>query len=212
MKTITETTAETTCATDFDLIGRIARGEDSDGNSLGELFSRYNISLRIYLLSNSLSNESNVDDILQSTWAHLMQMKEENFDPSKGAFSTWLHTVTARVARNYHRRLRRLKRGGYIKHYSLDEIPAEIGEPSFDCRVGERPYGPVDIAMAKEVCKLVKEALEDLPIKGRNAIEMVYIKGQTFRVAAQRVGMSRGTLEYRCRVARKTIAYHLSEV
>lgn len=84
-------------ATDEDLVGRLARGEES---ALAELLRRYERPLSSFLYRHTGGRD--VEDLYQETWLRVVR-HAARFDVER-RFSTWLYQIALNLARDWHRR------------------------------------------------------------------------------------------------------------
>jgi len=84
-------------ATDEELVGRLARGEES---ALAELLRRHERSLSSFLYRRTGGRD--VEDLYQETWVRVLRHARD-FDTSR-RFSTWLYQIALNLARDWHRR------------------------------------------------------------------------------------------------------------
>ncbi len=203
--------------TDARLMELADKGGESGRESLGTLFIRHNTALKIFLLARGHIGESDIEDIVQQTWTHLLEVlgvSKNSFDPRKGVFRPWLCAIGVNLSRNFHRYNKRIHRGGGIIHHHLHAIPKREGdEPMWDNKTRQQPYPhPLEIAIVNEQRRYVREAVRELPDKNRLAIEAVWLDGKTFRGFANESGIARRTLENRCMRAKKMMRGSLSQV
>ena len=203
--------------TDMELMECVANkntvGMESHGmDALGEIYNRYNDSMRIFLLLGKHANTSNVDDIIQLTWTRMVEMDGDKYTQSKGEFSTWLFTIAVRIASNFYIHLRRAKRGGQIHHHKLNDLRDKKDDPMSDLRIGSTPSGPVADAISKERCQRVRDAIGQLPKKYQEAIRLVFLEDQSIRKAATNSGLSVNSIVYRCQQAKRLMAIRLAHI
>lgn len=84
-------------ATDEELVGRLARGEEV---ALAELLRRYERPLASFLYRHTGGRD--VEDLYQETWMRVLR-SANRFDTER-RFSTWLYKIALNLARDWHRR------------------------------------------------------------------------------------------------------------
>lgn len=205
---------DTKQSTDKQLMGIVGEGGDAGRESLGALYIRHNTALTVFLQTRGHIGEYYVEDIVQQTWTHLLEVSKNSFDPEKGAFRPWLCAIGINLSRNFHRYNKCFHRGGGVIHHHLHAIPKREGdEPMWDNKVRWQPSPrPLEIAIVHEQCDYIHTAIRKLPDKYRQVIEAIWFDGKTFKEFAHETGISRRTLEDRCMRAKKMMAKSLSQV
>lgn len=199
--------------TDKRLMELVDEGGKDGKESLGTLFIRHTTALKIFLLTRGFIGDDYVEDIVQQTWTHLLEVPKNSFDSEKGAFRPWICSIGANLARNFHRYARRIRQGGRILHFHLHAIPKQEGEPIWDNRIRQEPYpSPVKVAIVNEQCQYVRNAIQKLPEKHRQVMEAVWLDEKTFRGFADETGITRGTLEYLILMSKEMMSKSLSLV
>jgi RNA polymerase sigma-70 factor (ECF subfamily) len=84
-------------ATDEDLIGQVARGDEL---ALRELLRRYERPLSHFIYRHTEGRD--VEDLYQETWLRVVRAAKR-FDPGR-RFSTWLFQIAVNLCRDWHRR------------------------------------------------------------------------------------------------------------
>ena len=114
------------------------------------------------------------------------------FDPGKGALRTWLGTLAHRRAVDYVRREEARRRRDHAVQSRVTRDP-DVEE----------------MALALMTAERVREALETLPSEQREAIQLAYFDGKTYREVAVVMGIPEGTAKSRLRFALRRIAITL---
>ena len=135
------------------------------------------------------------EDMIQSTFVHLLSSEDSAYDPKKSAPLTWLTNVVNRRCLNALRDERVVMAQhsiSYTKHAEAPDATLEADEAALarDHRLGQLN----DL--------IDRDTTIDLNI--RLAIESHYIKGVDLETVARDVGMSRRTLTRRIREALDT--------
>jgi len=199
---------------DEQLMELVNAGGEVGREAFGELYLRHNEALTIFLLTRRHLSVLDIEDIVQQVWTNLFEVGRCSFDPARGPFRPWLCAVGTNLYRNFYRDKHRLQRGGKILHHHLHMIPkGEGGEPVVDKRTGKTscPH-PVEEAIVQERRAVVRDNIQRLPTKNRQAMEAIWLDEKTFRGFAQESNIPKRTLEYRCKRARDMMSRSLSQV
>jgi len=161
------------------LLVRVGRGDE---HAFVELFERVSsqvlgVSLRV-LRDRALAEEVS-QEVMVEVWK-----KADRFDPDRGSASGWITTLT-------HRR-------------AVDRVRSEQAGRDRDDRVSRRDEPRAFDAVADEVeVRLdhwqVRQAMSSLTDRQREAIELAYFGGHTYREVARVLGIPEGTAKSRLR-------------
>jgi RNA polymerase sigma-70 factor, ECF subfamily len=180
----TEPLTETQSADDATLVARIAEG---DGHALETLYDRY--SRVVYSFSlRMLADTNSAEDLTQEVFLRLWR-QGGSYQHSRGAFLTWLLSVTHNMAID---EIRRRKRR-----------PVAVDGADDDQTLSALPDTRTDVENAAWLTSLhaiVREALQDIPQSQRHAIELAYFSGLTQREIAERLNEPLGTIKTRMRL------------
>jgi RNA polymerase sigma-70 factor, ECF subfamily len=180
----TEPLTETQSADDATLVARIAEG---DGHALETLYDRY--SRVVYSFSlRMLADTNSAEDLTQEVFLRLWR-QGGSYHHSRGAFLTWLLSVTHNMAID---EIRRRKRR-----------PVAVDGADDDQTLSALPDTRTDVENAAWLTSLhaiVREALQDIPQSQRHAIELAYFSGLTQREIAERLNEPLGTIKTRMRL------------
>ena len=173
--------AETPSVSDGDLLGRVSA---HDVNALDALYDRY--AANVYAVSCRILREPRdaeevVQDIFWQRWQGRIR-----YDPTRGRFSTWLHTVT----RN--RSIDRLRRRQVATRGAMRQEDAP--EPHHD-------ETPETDAQQSDQREAVRRALSQLSRDQRKALELCFYDGLSHREVADRLEAPLGTVKSRIRAA-----------
>jgi RNA polymerase sigma factor (sigma-70 family) len=141
-----------------------------------------------------VTSESLVDDAFQETFVVLAQRAHKIRSPNQ--LSSWLYGVAMRTSRHVMRRAG--DRGLSIVHLPsncLDAIPNTYLESS----------SPEEAANDARTSKALNEELERLPDRYRSPLVLCYLMGETHGSAAQKLGVPRGSIAQRVRVAKQKL-------
>ncbi len=162
---------------DADLASRVAAGPPGDGEALRALHGRY--AERLYGVAyRILRDAGEAQDVLQETWIRLCR-HAGRYDPSR-SLSAWLLRIAGNLARNRRRWLR------VRRWVALPTTPAE--EPA-DAR------SPLGDAEASDDRGRLREALECLRPRQRDALLLHYSEGMSIEDVAQALGIPVGTVK-----------------
>jgi RNA polymerase sigma-70 factor (ECF subfamily) len=164
---------------------RLLAGEDA---ALGEVYDQYS-SFVYGLAQRVIGDPRAAEDVSQEVFLHIWEHPEA-FDPARGAMRTWLGTLA-------HRR-------------SVDYIRREEARRRRNLReASRRPTSIPDVeemATALVAAERVREALDVLPREQRQAIQLAYFEGKTYRQVAEVLGIPEGTAKSRLRLGLRRIA------
>jgi len=168
-------------AEDESSLRRLASGDQAAAARLYDRHARplYSLILRI------LGNETEAEDVLQEVFAQAF-CQASRYDARRGAVAAWLLTI-ARSRAIDHLRARRTR------------VEARTGEQT----LGEMPDAQPDAAstmLDEERSRLVRQALGELPMLQRMAIELAYYEGLSHSEIAERLEQPLGTVKTRIRL------------
>jgi RNA polymerase sigma-70 factor (ECF subfamily) len=168
----------------FDLITRCLQGDQA---AYAALYDRYAPGL--YRLAYSvLLVEQDAEDVLQESMVYAFRNLHQ-YDPGRGAFRTWLYTITISRCRNARRRK-------WLPTVALTHL----------LNIGIEPPAPADEspesrAAWQEVRAALEQALHTLSPRLREAVALRYGQGLTYREMAVIIGCPQKTAESRVRLA-----------
>jgi len=165
------------------LAQRLCAGDET---ALGELYDSYSgfvhgLALRV------IGNRQAAEDVTQEVFISLWQ-NPERFDHTRGTLRAFLGTLT-------HRR-------------SVDHIRREEARRRRETRTSHEPLPvpPVDEhALSTLTSERVREVVAALPRTQREALELAYFHGHTYRQVAEVLGIPEGTAKSRMRLALQRI-------
>jgi RNA polymerase sigma-70 factor (ECF subfamily) len=183
-------------ANDPDLPDLITRCASGDQAAYAALYDRYAPSL--YRLAYSvLLVEQDAEDVLQESMVYAFRSLR-NYDPARGAFRTWLYTITISRCRNARRRK-------WLPTVALTQL----------LNIGIEPSAPADEspdarAAWQDVRVSLERALRTLSPRLREALALRYGQGLTYREMAEIIGCPQKTAESRVRLAHEQIRSAIS--
>jgi RNA polymerase sigma-70 factor (ECF subfamily) len=157
-----------------------------DHAALGEVYDQFS-SLVYGLALRVIGDPRAAEDVSQDVFVWIWE-RPEAFDPDRGSLRTWLGTVTHRRAVDHVRREEARRR--------RTERDAAFARPVPD--VGE-------LAAALVTAERVRAALDVLPEEQRQAVDLAYFGGRTYREVADVLGIPEGTAKSRLRLALRKI-------
>ena len=168
-------------------VQRLARTARGDGAALAALYDRhargvYSIAVRV------VRDEADAEDVVQEVFAQVWR-QAARYDPARGSVAAWLLTMARTRAID---RLRtRMARPDQGSSAWSDDVWADRATPSID---------PADALTAERDAERVREALRELPLTQRLAIELAYFEGLTQSQIAERLEQPLGTVKTRIRL------------
>jgi RNA polymerase sigma factor (sigma-70 family) len=168
---------------------RLAAGDEA---ALGEVYDAYAPLVFGLALRVTRSREA-AEDVTQEVFAFLWE-RPLTFDPAKGRLRTWLGTLAHRRAVEVVRREER-RRALAVASWAPEPAGSDVE----------------DEVAAAEVNGRVRRAVAVLPGGLREAVELAYYGGHTYRQVAAQLGLAEGTAKSRIRLALRKIADTLAE-
>lgn len=168
-------------AVDDAALAKRMRGGDRD--AVGEFYDRYAsqaYALAVRILSDQYAAEDVVHDAFVAVWQRM-----DRFDPERGSLRAWLLTIV----RN--RAIDRL-RG------SRPSVPVEMADEQSLLRTSPNPTWELTLERLSRV--EIRGVLSTLPDAQREAIELAYFGGRTYREIAELTGVPEGTASGRLRL------------
>ncbi len=163
---------------------RMVGGDDAALTDVYDQYSSFVYGLAARVIGDHRAAEDVTQDVFVSIWE-----RPESFDPSRGSLRTWLGTLAHRRAVDYVRREEARRRR------SQREAARSVSAPDVD-----------EMAMALVTAEKVREALEVLPPEQRDAIQLAYFGGKTYREVGLALEIPEGTAKSRLRLGLRRIA------
>jgi len=165
------------------------QSQTDNEEAFAALFHKYKnlIYKTAYLM---LGNAEDAEDALQEVFVHVYKSLSA-YQPSKGAFTTWLYRITVNYCLN-----RRRKR--HLPVLSLDEVPStlQIGaSPAFEDQLADE--------------KAIRQALGHLSAKLRPVVILRYYWELSYAEIAQILEVPIGTVKSRLDLALKALRKEL---
>lgn len=166
-----------------------------DENALAEVYHRY--CRMVHVVALRVTGDTGVaEDVTQEVFVSLWE-RPLAFDPERGSLRGWLCLLAHR--RSIDRVRAEVRRRTLLTEPRLRE-PATPGVIAAD---------PAEIVLASITAASVRAALADLPLLIRQAIELAYFRGRTYREVAAELGIPEGTAKSRLRSGLRQLAVAL---
>lgn len=170
---------------------KLAASAVGDEAALTELYGHFFPRVYQYLLGKT-KDSSLADDLVSDTFLRMYEHLEQ-FDPQKGAFSTWLFRIAQNVMN---------------KHYgSKAYTTSEAWDEDFD-PADAAEKAPEAQTLSKERSEALRAAMMKLPERQRQILEMTYWLDMKSNEIAERLGMAPSSV----RVALKQARDRLEEI
>lgn len=169
------------------LVARVVAGDDS---ALATIYDQY--AALVYGIGVRLVGRDHAADVTQEVFAGLWD-HPERFDATKGSLRTYLAMVCRRRCIDHLRRGGRREANERRGHDAPLSVVPNVDEAAMAMIDGER----------------LRDALFVLPSHQREAIELAYFGGYTYREVAARLGAPEGTIKSRIRVGLRRLRSEL---
>ena len=188
-------TTDLSAFSDAELIGRVA---ESDPRALEVLYDRYNRVVYSFALR-IVSDPQIAEELLQEVFFRAWQQGKA-FRESRGAFVTWLLSITHNMAIDEVRKRRR--RPQKADSEEPETVLAGVPDSSQDVEAE---------VWLSSLRTTIEAALTQLPPAQRDAIELAYFQGLTQREIAERLGEPLGTIKTRMRLGIQKLREQLGD-
>ena len=160
------------------------RIRSGDRAALGEVYDRH-ASAAMAVALRIVADREGAEDLVHDTFVAIWQ-KIDRFDPARGSLRSWIVTI--------------------VRNRAIDRLRGtrpsiEIGEADERSLLRSGPNPTWDSAMARLGSIQLRAALDELPAEQRQAIELAYFGGRTYREIATLTGVPLGTANGRLRLA-----------
>lgn len=167
---------------------RLVGGDEA---ALGEIYDR--LAPLIFGLSLRVARDRAVaEDITQEVFLALWE-RPLAYDPGRGTLRAWLATIAHRRAVDHVRAQERRR---------VSVLGPRLFEPE--------PERVEDGVLAADEAERVRRAVTALPAGLREAVELAYFQGRTYRQVGEELGMPEGTAKSRIRRALRRLAEALT--
>lgn len=175
------------------LIEHCLEGDQAAFQALYEL-----VASSVYRLAYSiLLDKHDAEDVVQETFVYAFR-NLHHFDPQRGAFKTWLYTITVSRCRNARRRK-------WLPTIQLSQLLSLGTEPA-----SPDDEAPERAAARSGVMSALEQALSTLSPRLRESIALRYGQGLTYREMADVLNIPQKTAESRVRLAHEAIRSAMS--
>lgn len=162
----------------------VARTRSGDTEALGELYDRHAaaaLAVALRVTADRQEAEDVVHDAFVVVWRKIAR-----FDPERGSLRAWLMTI--------------------VRNRAIDRVRArrpaiEIEDADERSLLRTGPNPTWEQALQRTSAAEVRAALDSLPGEQRQAVELAYFEGYTYREVAQVTGVPPGTASGRMRLA-----------
>lgn len=166
-------------ATDDELVHYWLHGNDDAFAVIMKRYQRLVFSVAVRIVK----DEEEAEDVVQSVFLDIFRQVGK-FDPSRGTLKVWL--LQYAYSRSLNRR-HQLERRQFYSNVELDGLKSsEVSGAT----LGRAAMSPVETAF------ILDEALAQLDLRQREAIELIYFEGMTFVEAVERTGGSLSQLRH----------------
>jgi RNA polymerase sigma-70 factor (ECF subfamily) len=160
------------------------RLRSGDREALGLLYDRY-ASVAMAVAVRVVSDRQLAEDLVHDAYVAVWQ-KIDRFDPSRGSLRSWLLTI--------------------VRNRAIDRLRGarpsiEVGEADEQSLLRTSPNPTWEAAVQRRSATELHDALEQLPEEQREAVELAYFAGRTYREIAVLTGVPQGTANGRLRLA-----------
>ena len=145
-----------------------------------------------------LGDAGRAEELTQDIFVRL-HSRLNQYHPDRGAFTTWLHSITVNACLNARRR--RL-----LAWFSLDRASADGLELQDD------RLPPLNLALRGEEQCRIWQAIQRLPLKLRAAVVLRYYHDLSYEELAQALGCPIGTVRSRLHTAHARLRSELEEL
>ena len=185
-------------ASDFDLMARLAAGEDL---ALNALMTRWSERVMAFLFRMTGQRET-AADLAQETFVKLYQARSR-YRP-QGNFSTYLFAIAANLARNHAR--------WQTRHPTVAlDSPATPDAAAMPAPVADEPT-PGEAAMAREQSATINAAILALPLDLREALTLFVHEDMSYAEIGHLTGCSVKAVETRIYRARQILKQQLKDL
>lgn len=188
-------TIDLTALTDADLISRVSERDPKALEVLYDRYSRVVYSFALRIVGDPQIAEELVQEVFFRAWQQGSAFRE-----TRGAFVTWLLSITHNMAIDEVRKRRRRPQKADSEEPEL--VLASMPDTSQDIE------GEVWLSSLRAT---IEAAMWNLPPAQREAIELAYFQGLTQREISERLGEPLGTIKTRMRLGIQKLREQLGD-
>lgn len=166
---------------DLALVRRIRTG---DRRAVGELYDRY-AGIALAVAVRVVQDRGTAEDVVHDAFVAVWQ-KIDRFDDARGDLRSWLLTIVRNRAIDRVRRVRPTD---------------DVFELDSRGRLSTAPNPTWEATVSALDRSALRAAVASLPDEQRQAVELAYLGGNTYRQVAELTGVSPGTAASRLRLA-----------
>lgn len=160
------------------------RIRSGDRIALGEVYDRH-ASAAMAVALRIVADREQAEDLVHDAFVAIWQ-KIDRFDPARGSLRSWIMAI--------------------VRNRAIDRLRGtrpsiEIGEADVRSMLRSGPNPTWDDTLARLGAGQLRSALDELPAEQRQAIELAYFGGRTYREIATMTGVPLGTANGRLRLA-----------
>lgn len=169
---------------DTELMVRVASG---DRDAFDELVARHFPST-VRIISSMMGTPIYSEDLAQDVFLRIYRGRQRYVPTAK--FTTWLGTITRNVVLNAKRSLsrRRVYAMQISDNHDSSDPTAKVSSPSFEIDYAEG-------MLQQELSQTVREAVDQLPQRQRQAMELVHFRGLPYVQAAEEMATTRKAIK-----------------
>lgn len=171
-----------------------AFAEDGDRGSFELLVERYKNEIYNYL-RRYLADDALAEDAFQTTFIQVFQ-KSEQFDPSR-KFRPWLYGIATHQAIDLKRRSKRRS----FQSLDIQSSAGDSRESTHAANIADYRQSTADPLERAELRARMEAAIDEVGEPGRSALQLVYLQGLPYRVAAEVLDVPVGTVKSRVHAA-----------
>lgn len=162
------------------------RVKAEDTKALEELYDLYK-SLLFGMIVSIVKTREEAEDLLQEVFMKIWE-KAYTFDEDQGNVYSWIVTLTRNKA------IDRIRSKGYK---TQEKASNSVGEPGLSLERDQ--FDPLQTTIFSDRAELVKQALNEIPDKQRQVIEVAYYDGMTQSEISEHLDIPLGTVKTRTR-------------
>jgi RNA polymerase sigma-70 factor (ECF subfamily) len=171
-------------AWETDVRSRLVARDPDALTEIYDQFGSYVFGLAARVIGDRRAAEDVAQDVFLSLWE-----RPEVFEPERGRLRTFVGTLAHRRAIDFVRREEARRRR------AARDAAGAVSVPDVD-----------EMAIAIVTAEQVRAELERLPAEQREAIELAYFGGRTYRQVADELGIPEGTAKSRMRLGLRRVA------
>jgi len=188
----TEVVIRNVAAHDEDLVVRLASGDEQALRELFRVYGPYAKAVAMRVVGSSALAEEVVQEAFLSVWQHAGDYHKE-----RGSLRGWLFATV------HNRAVDCVRREQAIRRRTQDEEALRIPEAE------DIADAVADTAELRQHQRLVRQALDSLPVEQRNVLEQMYFEGRTQAAISQETGLPLGTVKSRTLLAMRRLRREL---